>query len=86
MRGCDRIHAAKAHNQIGRLHEARIVQTLLFLPPRTRIISRKKFCFFCPPPQSDSDLRLARSYFHKTRFKNDRPIYNDDNAMARLNI
>jgi len=41
-------------------------------------ISRKKFCFFCPPPQSDSDLRLARSYFHKTRFKNDRPIYNDD--------
>jgi len=26
MRGCDRIHAAKAHNQIGRLHEARIVR------------------------------------------------------------
>ena len=26
MRGCDRIRAAKAHNQIGRLHEARIVR------------------------------------------------------------
>jgi hypothetical protein len=49
--------------------------------------SRHKTLFFLPPrPLELGFIRLARSIFIKPDFKMIGPIYNNDNAMANLNI
>jgi hypothetical protein len=45
-------------------------------------IAPQTLLFLPPALRTDSDLRLARSTFTKPDFN--RPIYNDDNAMASL--